>query len=240
MSSTNTEIPLQGYDEEQIRLMEERLILVNESDQNVGSDTKKNCHLITSQNEGRLHRAFSVFIFDSQNRLLLQQRAEEKITFPNYFTNTCCSHPLSFPAEIDEANQLGVKRAAIRKLEHELGITKDQIPIDNIKYLTRILYKSPSDSKWIEHEMDYILLVKADVTLNINPNEIKSFRYVTPAELDTLFKDAEATSTKPGSEKILITPWFRLIYNNFLLDWWKNIDNIHSISQDDTIHNMIK
>lgn len=54
-----------------------------------------------------LHRAFSVFLFDDQNRLLLQQRATEKITFPDMWTNTCCSHPLNTPSELIEENQLG-------------------------------------------------------------------------------------------------------------------------------------
>ena len=74
---------------------------------------------------GLLHRAFSVFLFDSQNRLLLQQRATEKITFLDMWTNTCCSHPLGIPGEtgvgLQESIQ-GVRRAAVRKLDHELGM----------------------------------------------------------------------------------------------------------------------
>jgi isopentenyl-diphosphate Delta-isomerase len=104
---------------------------------------------------GLLHRAFSVFLFDSQNRLLLQQRASEKITFPDMWTNTCCSHPLGIPgetgSELTEAVQ-GVKRAAQRKLDHELGIKAAQVPISDFRFLTRIHYKAPSDGKWGEHE----------------------------------------------------------------------------------------
>jgi isopentenyl-diphosphate Delta-isomerase len=104
---------------------------------------------------GLLHRAFSVFLFDSQNRLLLQQRATEKITFPDMWTNTCCSHPLGIPgetgSELAEAVQ-GVKRAAQRKLDHELGIKAAQVPLSDFKFLTRIHYKAPSDGKWGEHE----------------------------------------------------------------------------------------
>jgi len=77
-----------------------------------------------------LHRAFSVFLFDrTGERLLLQQRATEKITFPEYYTNTCCSHPLNTPTEIIETDQLGAKNAARRKLEHELGIPQTQVII---------------------------------------------------------------------------------------------------------------
>lgn len=59
---------------------------------------------------GMLHRAFSVFLFDRQGRLLLQQRADDKITFPSYWTNTCCSHPLNKPDELEEEHQMGKQR----------------------------------------------------------------------------------------------------------------------------------
>ena len=114
-------------------------------------------------NKGLLHRAFSVFLFDSQNRLLLQQRATEKITFPDMWTNTCCSHPLGIPGEtgsgLDESIQ-GVRRAAQRKLDQELGIKAAQVPIDDFRFLTRIHYVSPSDGKWGEHESKLISLVR--------------------------------------------------------------------------------
>ena len=112
-------------------------------------------HLMKNIDEGLLHRAFSVFLFDSNNRLLLQQRASEKITFPDMWTNTCCSHPLGIPgetgAELSEAVQ-GTKRAAQRKLDQELGIQAKQVPLEKFNFLTRIHYKAPSDGKWGEHE----------------------------------------------------------------------------------------
>lgn len=123
-------VDLAQYDEEQARLMEEMCIVIDENDNRVGADSKKTCkwwclpfmmmmmmrliereiclgHLMENINQGLLHRAFSVFLFDSENRLLLQQRAPEKITFPNMWTNTCCSHPLNTPSELVEENQLG-------------------------------------------------------------------------------------------------------------------------------------
>jgi len=110
---------------------------------------------MTNIDKGLLHRAFSVFLFNSKNELLLQQRATEKITFPDMWTNTCCSHPLGIPgetgSELPEA-VAGVKRAAQRKLDHELGIKAAQVPTENFKFLTRIHYKAPSDGKWGEHE----------------------------------------------------------------------------------------
>jgi len=111
-------------------------------------------HLMENINKGLLHRAFSAFIFrPSDAKLLLQQRASEKITFPDMWTNTCCSHPLDdFEIEKIEKDQLGVRVAASRKLEHELGIPKSQTPIDEFQYLTRIHYLAPSDGVWGEHE----------------------------------------------------------------------------------------
>jgi len=110
---------------------------------------------MTNIDKGLLHRAFSVFLFNSKNELLIQQRATEKITFPDMWTNTCCSHPLGIPgeggAELAEA-VAGVKRAAQRKLDHELGIKAAQVPIEDFKFLTRIHYKAASDGKWGEHE----------------------------------------------------------------------------------------
>lgn len=198
---------------------------------------------------GLLHRAFSVFLFDSQNRLLLQQRATEKITFPDMWTNTCCSHPLGIPGEtgtgLEESVQ-GVRVAAVRKLDQELGIPSAQVPIDDFKFLTRIHYKSPSDGKWGEHEsklalsridktgismsehagrgplnnadswiVDYILFIKADVDLNVNPNEVRDSRFVSQEDLRTMFKDPS----------LKFTPWFKLICESMLYEWWDHVDS---------------
>jgi isopentenyl-diphosphate delta-isomerase len=106
-------------------------------------------------NAGMLHRAFSVFLFrPSDGKLLLQQRAPEKITFPNMWTNTCCSHPLHGlkGSDSEEDGELGARRAASRKLEHELGIPRSKTPLDEFQYLTRIHYLAPSDGLWGEHE----------------------------------------------------------------------------------------
>ena len=74
-----------------------------------------------------LHRAFSVFLFNTSGELLLQQRSDAKITFPGHFTNTCCSHPLNIAGELEDEDAVGVRRAAQRKLKHELGITAEQV-----------------------------------------------------------------------------------------------------------------
>ncbi|KAI8390937.1 isopentenyl pyrophosphate isomerase [Radiomyces spectabilis] len=219
---------LQNYDEEQVRLMEEMCIVIDENDKRIGADSKKTCHLMENIHGGLLHRAFSVFLFDSKNRLLLQQRASEKITFPDMWTNTCCSHPLNTASELVEEDQLGARTAAQRKLEHELGIKPEQVPLDQFKFLTRIHYCAPSDGLWGEHEIDYIFFIKADVDLEVNPNEVRDVTYVTPEGLKEMFNDPN----------IPMTPWFKLICNSFLFKWWANIDNIEKEKDTETIHRL--
>ncbi|KAK7009279.1 isopentenyl-diphosphate Delta-isomerase 1-like isoform X2 [Biomphalaria glabrata] len=226
---------LSGLDEIQVKLMEEECILVDENDNAIGAASKKECHLLDNINKGMLHRAFSVFLFNTKGELLLQQRAEAKITFPDHFTNTCCSHPLNVPAEIEEANAIGVIRAAQRKLQHELGIVPEQVPLEDFHYLTRILYKAenvPQDNKWGEHEIDYILFIQRDVDVVVNPNEVKSYRYVSQQELTEIVE-------KGNNKELLLTPWFKLIVTNFLQKWWNNLHNIESQADRDTIHRMV-
>ncbi|CDU22062.1 probable isopentenyl-diphosphate delta-isomerase [Sporisorium scitamineum] len=207
--------PLTGYDEEQIRLMEERCIVLDNDDKYLCDGSKKECHLMTNINKGLLHRAFSVFLFDpTTGKLLLQRRALEKITFPNMWTNTCCSHPLAIKGELEEAEQIGVRRAAQRKLDHELGIPAQQVPLDQFQYLTRIHYLAPNgdaENIWGEHEIDYILFITAKVTLEPNLNEVCDTKWVSPKELKALMTELDPAS---------FTPWFKLIVQKFLFPWW--------------------
>ncbi|CAJ0637471.1 11524_t:CDS:2 [Entrophospora sp. SA101] len=80
-------------------------------------------------------------------------------------------------------------RAAQRKLEHELGIKAEQVPLDKFKFLTRIHYLAPSDDIWGEHEIDYILIIRTNVDLNINLNEVKETKYFSKDELQSKFSD---------------------------------------------------
>ncbi|XP_070565506.1 isopentenyl-diphosphate Delta-isomerase 1-like [Ptychodera flava] len=221
----------QGLDETQVQLLKEECIVIDENDKVIGSDSKKTCHLMENIDKGLLHRAFSVFLFNPNNELLLQQRSDEKITFPGYWTNTCCSHPLSFEAELEEKDCLGVKRAAQRKLEHELGIKAEQAPLDGFDYLTRIHYKAPSNGQWGEHEIDYILFMKGSVNVEPNLNEVQAYRYVNIEQL----KEFIANSEKDG---IKLTPWFKLIVNNFLYKWWENMNSLEQFRDHKTIHRM--
>uniref|UniRef100_A0A6B2LGU1 isopentenyl-diphosphate Delta-isomerase n=1 Tax=Arcella intermedia TaxID=1963864 RepID=A0A6B2LGU1_9EUKA len=225
MSTTHS---LEGYDQEQVKLLEEMVILTDPQDRNIGYESKKNSHLVENIKKGMLHRAFSVFLFNSKGELLLQQRAKEKITFPAHWTNTCCSHPLSFPDEIIEKDQLGVRTAAIRKLEHELGIPQTTFEPQDFTYLTRLHYEASSDETWGEHEIDYILFVKRDVHLNINNNEVMAYRYVTPQQLKELFQQ----------DGLKITPWFKLIVENFIFKWWEKLEDLSSFQDPSTIHKL--
>lgn len=226
-SNGDVDNDLSGYDDEQIRLMDEVCIVLDKDDNAIGTASKKDCHLMTNINKGLLHRAFSTFLFHpTSKKLLLQQRATEKITFPDMWTNTCCSHPLAHPSETGHgdliSNVEGAKRAAIRKLDHELGIPSADVPIQRFEYLTRIHYLAPSDGKWGEHEIDYILFVEADPSLNINKNEVKDIRWVSRDELKQMFHDVE---TKTGKDKDLkYTPWFKLICESMLYQWWEALE----------------
>jgi len=167
-----------------------------------------------------LHRAFSVFLFSADGtKLLLQQRATEKITFPDAWTNTCCSHPLNTPDELVEKDNLGVRTAAQRKLFHELGIEAKDVPLDDFHFLTRIHYLAPSDETWGEHEIDYILFMRPQhkelVDINPSPNEVRDVKWVTQEELRVLL---EQGVTKDSG--IIVTPWFKLICDNFFFNWW--------------------
>ena len=211
-------------------MINDECITVDKNDCIVGHANKYTAHRFTKdQPRGVLHRAFSVFLFDNDNRLLLQQRAASKITFPKVWTNTCCSHQLhgysptemDCPEDIENASVPGAKRAAIRKLEHELGIKSLQVPLEKFKYLTRLYYCARdiktwgSNAEWGEHEIDYILFIKAHVDLRPHPDEVMDTRYVSIAELKDMM------NPKSG---LLWSPWFKIIAENFLEKWWRDLD----------------
>ncbi|KAJ1480908.1 putative type 1 isopentenyl-diphosphate delta-isomerase 1 [Baffinella frigidus] len=211
-------------------MFKDECILLDMDDNVVGHDNKYETHIFCPERpRGKLHRAFSVFLFDEQGRLLLQQRAKEKITFPEVWTNTCCSHPLfGFePTEVDSPEDVaagtvpGVRRAAVRKLKHELGIEAEQLPIESFKFLTRLHYWAADvvthgeTAPWGEHEIDYILFIQAKVDLKLNPEEVMAYKYVSMPEL--------MAQMMPESGQ-LWSPWFRIIASRFLVPlWWSNL-----------------
>lgn len=217
-------------DSAQIDLMSEAIIAVDESDNEIGEISKVEAH----HSSGRLHRAFSVLLFDSNNRLLLQKRASHKVTFPNVWANSCCSHPLYSESERELTDALGVKRAAVRKLNQELGISEDQVPLTDFNFVTKMIYSSRMDEEWIEREIDHILIIKADVDVNFNENEVSEVKWVSQEELEELL----VAEVEGDGE---IAPWFRCIASRLMTDeWWQAVGDSEKISQisDDIIHDM--
>ena len=126
--SGNVVINTSSYDKSQVEQLADECIIVDKYDRITGLSSKKDCHLITKNNpEGILHRAFSVLLFNSNNELLLQQRSKLKITYPEHYTNTCCSHPRATNVEMNENEHIGVKFAAQRRMNFELGIPTEQV-----------------------------------------------------------------------------------------------------------------
>lgn len=201
---------LGGSDSIQESLMAEAVIQVSENDEVVGPISKFDSHYKV----GTYHRAFSVLLFDSSGRLLLQRRASHKITFPDVWANSCCSHPLHSDEELEMKNNLGVKRAAIRKLEQELGIPPSQVPLDKFDFVTKMRYQARQDDDWIEREVDHCLVIHADVDVNPNPNEVSEIKWVSQAELEEML-------ISDDSENV-IAPWFRCIAARIMDDdWWR-------------------
>lgn len=214
-------------------MQKDQCLLLSEDDEIIGYGSKKDSHIFgKDQPRGILHRAFSVFLFNNEGKLMLQQRAGSKITFPNVWTNTCCSHPLNgyTPSEIDtpedvaNGSVMGVKAAAIRKLQHELGIDPKDVPISKFKFLTRLHYWAADvvthgkKAPWGEHEIDYILFIQLDtkdIKVNLNDEEVSAIRYVSYDEL--------RRSMKPATG-LLWSPWFRIIVEKFLVHWWKDLN----------------
>ncbi|MGB1689278.1 MAG: isopentenyl-diphosphate delta-isomerase [Candidatus Poseidoniaceae archaeon] len=214
---------LAGSDSTQESLMAEAVIQVTENDEVIGPISKLDSH----HQDGKYHRAFSVMLFDSSGRLLLQRRASHKITFPDVWANSCCSHPLHSEEEMELKNALGVKRAAVRKLEQELGIHPSQVPIEKFDFVTKMRYQARQDEDWIEREIDHCLVIHADVDVNPNPNEVSEVKWVSQGELEEML-------VSDDSENV-IAPWFRCIAARIMDDdWWRP----GCVSADDLIHDM--
>ena len=219
----------QSSDSIQAGMMAEAVLQVDENDVVVGPVSKADSHY----QSGKLHRAFSVLLFNSEGKLLLQQRAHDKITFPSVWANSCCSHPLASEEEMDETNARGVKIAAIRKLDQELGIAADSLNIDDFVFITKMRYSARMNADWIEREIDHILMIQADVELNPNPNEVSNVKWVSAAELEDML-------VEPDGDDV-IAPWFRCIAARLMnQEWWSAIGDKEACEalQDNVIHDM--
>ena len=164
---------------------EERVILVNEQDEKIGLMPKQEAH-----EKGVLHRAFSVFIFNKNNELMLQQRALHKYHSPGLWTNTCCSHQRDGESSLE---------AGKRRLFEEMGFTTD------LKETTSFIYKAPFDNGLTEHELDHILVGNFEEAPNINKEEVASWKWM---DLEEVKKDIEINPK-------IYTAWFKIIFDKF-------------------------
>jgi isopentenyl-diphosphate delta-isomerase len=143
---------------------EERVVLVNEHDVPLGTMEKLRAH-----QEGLLHRAFSVFLFDDRGRLLLQRRAAGKYHSAGLWTNTCCSHPRP---------QESVADAAVRRLREEMGITAD------LEHQFSFIYSAALENGLLEHELDHVLFGTYSGAADPDPEEADGWKYMDPEELE--------------------------------------------------------
>ena len=166
--------------------MEEQVILVDREDVAIGVMGKMFAH-----ETGELHRAFSVFVFNQQGELLLQQRALDKYHSAGKWTNTCCSHPRPGELTLDAAN---------RRLLEEMGM------VCNLNYEFNFLYKASFSNDLTEHEIDHVYFGVSDDVPIINPEEVASYKYVN---LEDLNKDI---IDNPDN----YTAWLKVCFNKVL------------------------
>jgi isopentenyl-diphosphate delta-isomerase len=167
--------------------MDEMLVLVDAMDKAIGSATKTEVHA-----KGLLHRAFSIFIFNSRGELLLQRRAKTKYHSAGLWTNTCCGHPLQNESIID---------AARRRLKEEMNMS---VPFEEI---CSFQYKAEFDNGLIENEIDHIYYGVSDVIPYPNLDEVDEWKYISPAGLvsDVIINAEDYTA------------WFKIVLKEKLL-----------------------
>lgn len=166
-------------------MMEEQVVLVNENDEKIGLMPKQEAH-----EKGVLHRAFSVFIFNDKNELMLQQRAMHKYHSPGLWTNTCCSHQRDGETSLE---------AGKRRLFEEMGFSTD------LKETTSFIYKAPFDNGLTEHELDHILIGIFEGIPNINTEEVATWKW----------KDLEEVKNDIKANPEIYTEWFKIIFDKF-------------------------
>ena len=163
-------------------MKEEEVILVDETDRPVGVMEKMAAH-----RQALLHRAFSVFIFNSRGEMLLQQRAEEKYHSAGLWTNACCSHPR--PGE-------DTQDAAVRRLREELGFST---PLEKLFSFT---YRSEFENGLTEFEFDHVFIGVYDQDIFPNPDEVSDHRYMPLSVIETELRSAPER----------YTTWFQLAF----------------------------
>ena len=205
MGEETQDSSLSKLDSSQLEMMKEMCLVVDENDKVIDSVSKIDCH----RGKGIRHRAFSVLIFDSEDRLLMQQRSIEKITFPGIWANSCCSHPLDIENENGDEIE-GVIHASKRKMFQELGIPEEVSSSWDYNHIGRFEYSCRWDDEWIEHEIDHVLVVRASPELSINENEIMDTRWLTHEEINQMLEGENEWKNS------IIAPWFRMIWKHFI------------------------
>lgn len=166
-------------------MKEENVILVNEKDEPIGLMPKLEAH-----EKAVLHRAFSVFVLNEKNEIMLQQRAHHKYHSPLLWTNTCCSHQREGETNI---------QAGTRRLFEEMGFTT------NLKELFSFIYKAPFDNGLTEHELDHVMIGYYNDEPNINTDEVENWKWMAIDEVKT---DMERHPD-------VYTVWFKIIFYEF-------------------------
>ena len=162
--------------------MTEKVILVDTHDTVIGEMEKLEAH-----KKAKLHRAISVFIFNSKGQLLLQKRALDKYHSPGLWTNTACTHP-----RLDES----IEDAAVRRLNEEMGIKEVKL-----KKLFEFIYKAQLDNELTEYEFDHVFAGISDALPVPEPKEVSDFDYIDTSVL------LGQISSKPDK----YTAWFKKI-----------------------------
>ncbi len=166
-------------------MSEEKVILVDKNDNQVGLMPKLEAH-----EKGVLHRAFSIFIFNSKYELLLQKRASSKYHSGGLWTNTCCSHPREGEDILDAAN---------RRLDEEMGITT------SLRKVYDFIYKAELDNQLTEHEFDHVFYGVFDNDPILNKDEAEDFKWV---DMETLNNDIIKNEDN-------YTVWFKIAFEYF-------------------------
>ena len=177
----------------------EKVILVDKNDNQIGVEEKMKVH-----EDGLLHRAFSIIVFNTQNEMLLHRRALGKYHCPGLWTNACCSHPR--PGE-------NLATAIDRRLEEEMGFSCDLKEVFNFSYLADF------DNGLTENEYDHVFVGKFDGSPKPNPKEVDDWKWMP---VDDLKKDI---SENPNS----YTPWFRIVIEDHfdkVMSSWTLIQNL--------------
>jgi len=166
-------------------MKEEQVILVNERDEQIGLMPKMEAH-----EKAVLHRAFSVFVFNDKDELMLQQRAADKYHSPLLWTNSCCSHQRDGESNLE---------AGKRRLQEEMGF------VCELKEVTSFIYKAPFDNGLTEHELDHIMIGYYNENPIINREEVESFKWMTVEEVknDMLLHPE------------IYTEWFKIIFEKY-------------------------